>query len=73
MMVKLIIIKDSFGLFYVALFEFFWIVTGFDIFLVDILFGFFIRPYSVALGLLFTTKMTGKYNYFINLDFCVLH
>lgn len=53
--------KDAYGLLYIGAFEFLLIITGFDIFLMDILFGFFIRPYLTALGLLFATKIAGKY------------
>ncbi|CAD8097771.1 unnamed protein product [Paramecium sonneborni] len=62
--------NDVHGLIYIGAFEFLLIITGFDIFLMDILFGFFIRPYLTAFGLLFATKMAGKFLCFALVKYC---
>ncbi|CAK89228.1 unnamed protein product (macronuclear) [Paramecium tetraurelia] len=62
--------NDVYGLLYIGAFELVLIITGFDIFLMDILFGFFIRPYLTALTLLFATKMAGKFLCFALVKYC---
>ncbi|CAD8094211.1 unnamed protein product [Paramecium sonneborni] len=62
--------NDVYGLLYIGAFEFCLIITGFDIFLMDIFFGFFIRPYLTAFSLLFATKMAGKFLCFALVKYC---
>jgi len=57
---------NSQGCTIVFLLEFILILSGFDIFIIDIIVGFIVKPYYIALSVLFIAKFIGKYIYRIS-------